>query len=98
MGMGSWNSKGCRTRVKGFKVQRQKEEVSLAAGLGIRDTEEDKKKSTKDVTVKNYSLKLYYYKEDNGINGTCRLTIPYLRKKLGDFNEPAFALLEEHLP
>ncbi|GBM71406.1 hypothetical protein AVEN_177014-1 [Araneus ventricosus] len=27
MGMGRWNSKGCQTRVKWFKVQRQEEEL-----------------------------------------------------------------------
>ncbi|GBM77768.1 hypothetical protein AVEN_22167-1 [Araneus ventricosus] len=57
MGMGRRNSKGCLTRVKWFKVQRQKEVVSLAAGRGVRDTGEVKRKSTKDVTVKNCLIK-----------------------------------------
>ncbi|GBN73735.1 hypothetical protein AVEN_221817-1 [Araneus ventricosus] len=46
--MGRWNSKDCQTRVEWFKVRRQKEEVRLDAGLGVRDTGEDKRKSTKD--------------------------------------------------
>ncbi|GBM75870.1 hypothetical protein AVEN_164156-1 [Araneus ventricosus] len=37
MGMERWNSKDCQTRIKWY---RQKEEVSLAAGRGVRDTGE----------------------------------------------------------
>ncbi|GBN97683.1 hypothetical protein AVEN_211477-1 [Araneus ventricosus] len=40
-----------------FKVQRHKEEVSLPAGQGVRDTGEGKRKSTKVVTVKNCLIK-----------------------------------------
>ncbi|GBL67779.1 hypothetical protein AVEN_167831-1 [Araneus ventricosus] len=35
MGMGRWNSKGCQTRVKWFKVQRQKEEVLGPGSKGL---------------------------------------------------------------
>ncbi|GBM10888.1 hypothetical protein AVEN_42141-1 [Araneus ventricosus] len=45
--MGRWNSKGCQTRVKWFKVHRQKEDVSLAAGRGVRDTERAKENQLK---------------------------------------------------
>ncbi|GBL85417.1 hypothetical protein AVEN_34606-1 [Araneus ventricosus] len=53
MGMGRWNSKCYQTRVKGFKVQRQKEEISLDAGRRI----EGPCASTKEVTVKNCLIK-----------------------------------------
>ncbi|GBM60565.1 hypothetical protein AVEN_131575-1 [Araneus ventricosus] len=37
--------------------KRQKEVVSLAVGTGVRDKGESKRKSTKDVTVKNCLIK-----------------------------------------
>ncbi|GBN12670.1 hypothetical protein AVEN_176979-1 [Araneus ventricosus] len=57
MGVGRWNSKGCQTRVKWFIVRRQKEEVSLAADRGVRDTGEGKRKATKGVIEKNLLIK-----------------------------------------
>ncbi|GBO13110.1 hypothetical protein AVEN_233886-1 [Araneus ventricosus] len=38
-------------------AEKKKEEISLAAGRGVRDTGEDKGKSTKDVRVKKRLIK-----------------------------------------
>ncbi|GBM08308.1 hypothetical protein AVEN_101437-1 [Araneus ventricosus] len=51
MGMGRWNSKGCQTRVKWFKVQRQREEVSLADVREVRETGEVKRHSTLNLII-----------------------------------------------
>ncbi|GBM88369.1 hypothetical protein AVEN_265901-1 [Araneus ventricosus] len=50
------------TRVKWFKVQRQKEEVSLDAGRGVRDTGVGERKSRNDVTVKNCLIKFKVFR------------------------------------
>ncbi|GBO14575.1 hypothetical protein AVEN_80035-1 [Araneus ventricosus] len=57
-GTGRSYSKGFQTRVKWFKVRRQKEEVSLAAGGGLETQEEQKK-----INERRYSEKLFNYVE-----------------------------------
>ncbi|GBM58745.1 hypothetical protein AVEN_183574-1 [Araneus ventricosus] len=61
MGMGRWNSKGCQTRVKWFKVRRQKEEISLAASRP-REPQKSRQRHRREenkINERRYSEKLF---------------------------------------